>query len=134
MKNAAFVAGSFPGVALDADGKLIDTSTLPDRLKLLQRQGWLTLEQRRERQYFCVAPERRTQVWNPAVEDQASDRAHRMGQQRPVTICRLVIENSIEEQIVALHGRKRDLADSLLEGGEMGAKLDADALLALLKG
>ncbi|HLA30463.1 MAG TPA: DEAD/DEAH box helicase, partial [Pseudomonas sp.] len=51
--------------------------------------------------------------WNPAVEDQASDRAHRMGQQRPVTIYRLVTENTIEEQIVALHGRKRDLADSL---------------------
>jgi hypothetical protein len=72
--------------------------------------------------------------WNPAVEDQASDRAHRMGQQKPVTIYRLVTENSIEEQIVALHGRKRDLADSLLDGGEISAKLDADALLKLLKG
>nr|WP_314872663.1 DEAD/DEAH box helicase [uncultured Pseudomonas sp.] len=70
--------------------------------------------------------------WNPAVEDQASDRAYRIGQQRPVTIYRLVAENSIEEQIVGLHARKRDLADSLLEGGEMSAKLDADALLALL--
>ena len=72
--------------------------------------------------------------WNPAVEDQASDRAHRMGQQRPVTIYRLVTENSIEEQIVALHGRKRDLADSLLDGGEISGKLDAEALLKLLKG
>ncbi|WP_296183117.1 DEAD/DEAH box helicase [Pseudomonas sp. UBA1879] len=72
--------------------------------------------------------------WNPAVEDQASDRAHRMGQQRPVTIYRLVTENSIEEQIVGLHGQKRDLADSLLDGGEISAKLDADALLELLKG
>ncbi|WPO98798.1 DEAD/DEAH box helicase [Pseudomonas sp. HR96] len=72
--------------------------------------------------------------WNPAVEDQASDRAHRMGQQKPVTIYRLVAEHTIEEQIVALHARKRDLADSLLEGGEISAKLDADALLELLKG
>ncbi|QLF93822.1 DEAD/DEAH box helicase [Pseudomonas sp. ABC1] len=72
--------------------------------------------------------------WNPAVEDQASDRAHRMGQQRPVTIYRLVTENTIEEQIVALHGRKRDLADSLLDGGDMSGKLDADALLQLLRG
>lgn len=72
--------------------------------------------------------------WNPAVEDQASDRAHRMGQQRPVTIYRLVTENTIEEQIVALHQRKRDLADSLLEGGEMSARLDAEALLRLLRG
>ncbi|WP_434519260.1 DEAD/DEAH box helicase [Pseudomonas sp. NFX1] len=72
--------------------------------------------------------------WNPAVEDQASGRAYRIGQQRPVTIYRLVAENSIEEQIVGLHARKRDLADSLLEGGEVSAKLDADALLALLAG
>ena len=72
--------------------------------------------------------------WNPAVEDQASDRAHRIGQQRPVTIYRLVAENTIEEQIVALHARKRDLADSLLEGGEVSAKIDADALLKLLAG
>ena len=72
--------------------------------------------------------------WNPAVEDQASDRAHRMGQLRPVTIYRLVTENTIEEQIVALHGKKRALADSLLDGGELSAKLDADALLNLLKG
>lgn len=72
--------------------------------------------------------------WNPAVEDQASDRAHRMGQQRPVTIYRLVTEATIEQQIVALHGRKRDLADSLLDGGNISAKLDADALLELLKG
>ncbi|WP_225917197.1 DEAD/DEAH box helicase [Pseudomonas xanthosomatis] len=72
--------------------------------------------------------------WNPAVEDQASDRAYRIGQQRPVTIYRLVAENTIEEQIVGLHARKRDLADSLLEGGEVSAKLDADALLALLAG
>ncbi|WP_203569865.1 MULTISPECIES: DEAD/DEAH box helicase [Deefgea] len=71
--------------------------------------------------------------WNPAVEDQASDRAHRMGQQRPVTIYRLVAEGTIEEQIVALHHNKRDLADSLLEGGDNNGKLNADALLELLK-
>ncbi len=72
--------------------------------------------------------------WNPAVEDQASDRAHRMGQQRPVTIYRLVTENTIEEQIVALHRKKRELADSLLEGGELSVRMDADALLRLLRG
>ncbi|MBW2660313.1 MAG: DEAD/DEAH box helicase, partial [Deltaproteobacteria bacterium] len=41
--------------------------------------------------------------WNPAVEDQASDRVHRIGQERPVTVYRLVVKNSIEEQIVDLH-------------------------------
>jgi SNF2 family DNA or RNA helicase len=71
--------------------------------------------------------------WNPAVEDQASDRAHRMGQQRPVTIYRLVTQNTIEEKIIALHAEKRDLADSLLDEGDVAARLDTAALLRLLK-
>lgn len=72
--------------------------------------------------------------WNPAVEDQASDRAHRIGQKRPVTIYRLVTENTIEEKIVQLHHHKRDLADSLLEGTEASGKLTADELLNLITG
>lgn len=71
--------------------------------------------------------------WNPAVEDQASDRAHRIGQQRPVTIYRLIAKNTIEEKIVALHSQKRDLADSLLEGAELSGKMSADDLLALMQ-
>ena len=71
--------------------------------------------------------------WNPAVEDQASDRAHRIGQQRPVTIYRLVTQGTIEEKIVDLHHTKRDLADSLLEGTELSGKLSAQELLALLQ-
>ena len=72
--------------------------------------------------------------WNPAVEDQASDRAHRIGQTRPVTIYRLITENTIEEKIVKLHEHKRDLADSLLEGTDSSGKLSADELLELIKG
>ena len=71
--------------------------------------------------------------WNPAVEDQASDRAHRIGQTRPVTIYRLVAKGTIEEQIVDLHRRKRDLADRLLEGADAPARLDAAELVELLK-
>jgi SNF2 family DNA or RNA helicase len=70
--------------------------------------------------------------WNPAVEDQASDRAHRFGQHRPVTIYRLVAKNTIEEKIVDLHHHKRDLADSLLEGSDMGGKISTEALLQLI--
>jgi SNF2 family DNA or RNA helicase len=70
--------------------------------------------------------------WNPAVEDQASDRAHRIGQLRPVTVYRLVANNTIEEKIVKLHAQKRDLADSLLEGSEISAKMSLDDVLALL--
>jgi SNF2 family DNA or RNA helicase len=70
--------------------------------------------------------------WNPAVEDQASDRAHRIGQQRPVTIYRLVAKDTIEDKIVDLHQHKRDLADSLLEGTDISGKISTEALLELI--
>lgn len=70
--------------------------------------------------------------WNPAVEDQASDRAHRIGQQRPVTVYRLITENTVEEKILKLHDVKRDLADSLLDGADTSGKLSAEDLLALI--
>lgn len=71
--------------------------------------------------------------WNPAVEDQASDRAHRIGQQRPVTIYRLVAKGTIEEKIVQLHHHKRDLADSLLEGADTSGKISTDELMGLIQ-
>lgn len=71
--------------------------------------------------------------WNPAIEDQASDRAHRIGQTRPVTIYRLVAENTIEEKIIRLHATKRNLAESLLEGSDQSAKLSLSELVALIK-
>ncbi len=70
--------------------------------------------------------------WNPAVEDQATDRAHRIGQERPVTVYRLVAEGTIEEKILQLHEKKRDLADSLLAGTDVSAKLTAVDLLNLI--
>lgn len=70
--------------------------------------------------------------WNPAVEDQASDRAHRFGQQRPVTIYRMVTTGTIEEQIQKLHTTKRDLATSVLAGTESSA-ISTDELMALLR-
>ncbi len=71
--------------------------------------------------------------WNPAVEDQASDRAHRMGQLRPVTIYRLIMAGSIEEKILSLHQQKRDLADSLLEGREVAASVNVEDMMELLQ-
>ncbi|PIE72636.1 MAG: helicase [Deltaproteobacteria bacterium] len=70
--------------------------------------------------------------WNPAIEDQASDRAHRIGQTRPVTIYRLVCKNSIEEKIIRLHQEKRALADTLLERTDISARMSSKELLALL--
>lgn len=71
--------------------------------------------------------------WNPAVEDQASDRTHRIGQQHPVTVYRLVTQTTIEEKIVKLHQEKRDLAGSLLEGTDISAKISAEELLRLIQ-
>jgi SNF2 family DNA or RNA helicase len=68
------------------------------------------------------------------VEDQASDRAHRIGQKRPVTIYRLVAKQTIEEKIVDLHHQKRDLADSLLEGTDVSGKVSTEQLLGLISG
>jgi SNF2 family DNA or RNA helicase len=71
--------------------------------------------------------------WNPAAEDQAMGRAHRMGQQRPVTVYRLVNQGTLEDRIVALHQSKRMLAEGILEGGDGMALPSTDELIALLK-
>ncbi len=71
--------------------------------------------------------------WNPAVEDQASDRAHRIGQTRPVTIYRLIAAQTIEEKIIKLHQTKKSLADSLLDGSDMAHKLTKEEMLELLR-
>jgi superfamily II DNA or RNA helicase len=70
--------------------------------------------------------------WNPAVEDQASDRAHRFGQERPVTIYRFVMQNTIEEKIIALHEQKRNLANDLLSGQGISGKLSNEDLMNLI--
>jgi superfamily II DNA or RNA helicase len=72
--------------------------------------------------------------WNPAVEDQAAGRAHRMGQERPVTVYRLVIKDSVEERIMSLHRDKRALAEGLFTGEEFGKVLSVEELTALLRG
>lgn len=71
--------------------------------------------------------------WNPAVEEQASDRAHRIGQDRPVTVYRIVAKNTIEEKIVDLHAWKRDLAESLLDESGVPASLSSEEMLALIR-
>ncbi|QNE22542.1 DEAD/DEAH box helicase [Kribbella qitaiheensis] len=56
--------------------------------------------------------------WNPAVEDQATDRAYRIGQDRPVQVHRLVTENTLEDRIATVIAAKRDLADAVVGSGE----------------
>ena len=71
--------------------------------------------------------------WNPAVEDQATDRAHRIGQDRPVTVIRMVARGTIEESVLSLHEEKRQLAASILDGADTAAHLDGDDLLDLIR-
>lgn len=71
--------------------------------------------------------------WNPAVEDQATDRAHRIGQDRPVTVIRMVVRGTIEEAVLSLHEEKRQLAASILDGADAAARLDSDDLLDLIR-
>ncbi len=71
--------------------------------------------------------------WNPAVEDQATDRAHRIGQERPVTVYRLVAQGTIEEQILQLHADKRELVGSVLDGTDSAARLDTKDLIEMIK-
>jgi superfamily II DNA or RNA helicase len=70
--------------------------------------------------------------WNPAVEEQAADRAHRIGQDKPVMIYRLVARDTVEERILALQAKKRALADAALGEADRAAALTRDDLLALL--
>ncbi|MBI3098433.1 MAG: DEAD/DEAH box helicase [Planctomycetes bacterium] len=72
--------------------------------------------------------------WNPAVEDQATDRAHRIGQSRSVMVYRIVSTGTIEEQILALHADKRDLVSGVLEGTDAAAKLSTEELIDLIRG
>ena len=71
--------------------------------------------------------------WNPALEDQAVGRAHRMGQQRPVTVYRLVIRGSIEERIMTLHRDKRALTEDLFSSEAFGQALSLEELASLLR-
>lgn len=72
--------------------------------------------------------------WNPTTEDQAVDRAHRIGQTRPVTVTRLTVANSIEDRILALQEKKRIMVSSVLGqdgGGGAASRLSIEDLKSL---
>lgn len=71
--------------------------------------------------------------WNPAVEDQAADRAHRIGQARPVTVIRLVTEATIEEKVLALQQEKKQVYADVIADSDGRGKLDFDVLTSLLE-
>ena len=69
--------------------------------------------------------------WNPAVEEQAADRAHRIGQERPVMVYRMVARDTVEERILTLKERKRNIANVALGDANHGGAITKDELLAL---
>ena len=71
--------------------------------------------------------------WNPAVELQAADRSHRIGQSRPVTVCRLVMRDSVEEKILELQGRKRQLFVAVVSSSAAENNLSLEELAFLLE-
>ena len=70
--------------------------------------------------------------WNPAIESQAMDRAHRLGQQRTVTVIRLIARHTIEEKILRLHETKQQLSDQMLDGTAFSGKLTMDDVLEMV--
>ena len=72
--------------------------------------------------------------WNPAIEQQATDRAHRIGQQQKVTVYHLIAQHTIEEKILRLHATKKNLADAMLQGTSQSHKLTASDLLKMISG
>ena len=71
--------------------------------------------------------------WNPAVERQAVDRAHRIGQQKSVFIYKFITKDTVEEKILALQEKKKNLADSLITTEESFIKnIDVDEIMDIL--
>jgi SNF2 family DNA or RNA helicase len=70
--------------------------------------------------------------WNPAVEDQATDRAYRIGQTQPVQVHKLIAEGTVEDRVAEMLRQKRELADSVLGSGEAAFSELSDSELAEL--
>ncbi|NOU10711.1 MAG: DEAD/DEAH box helicase [Nitrospira sp.] len=123
--------GSTASAARKARVTAFQTSEQPSVFLLSLKAGGQGLNLTRASYVFHLDP-----WWNPAVERQASDRAHRIGQQQTVTIVRILMRHSIEEKMVALKQRKLELYDAVMAGVVRGSgqgvltKADFDFLLS----
>ncbi len=130
LKAAGLAFSRLDGATRDREGAVQRFQDDPDCpvMLLSLKAGGTGLNLTAADHVFLVDP-----WWNPAVEDQAADRAHRIGQDRPVFVHRLVAEDTVEERILALQEHKRALADAALAGADRAAAITRDELLALLE-
>ena len=121
---------------LRLDGSTKDRQTVVDQFQaedgpkvmiLSLKAGGVGLNLTRADHVFIVDP-----WWNPAVQDQAADRAHRIGQDRPVMIHPLIAQDTVEERIMDLQQRKRSLAEAAFGQGQVMPSLSREDLLDLL--
>ena len=123
--------GSTPSAARKARVNAFQTGEQPGVFLLSLKAGGQGLNLTRASYVFHLDP-----WWNPAVERQASDRAHRIGQQQTVTVVRILMRHSIEEKMMALKQRKLELYDAVMAGAVRGSgqgvltKADIDYLLS----
>ncbi len=127
-------AGNITHVRLD--GSTVDRESVvrefqreggPPVMLLSLKAGGIGLNLTAADHVFLVDP-----WWNPAVEDQAADRAHRIGQDKPVMVYRMVSRDTVEERILELQEKKRGLADAALSEAGRATSITRDDLLALL--
>jgi len=129
LKTADIAFTRLDGTTRDRGGVVaaFQASAGPPVMLLSLKAGGVGLNLTAADHVFMVDP-----WWNPATEDQAADRAHRIGQDRPVMVYRLVATDTVEERILALQERKRTLAAAALGGADVGAPLTKADLLELL--
>ena len=112
-------------------GGVVDTfqsESGSDVMLLSLKAGGVGLTLTRADHVFMLDP-----WWNPFVEDQAADRAHRIGQEQPVMVYKLVAKDTLEERVIALQNSKRQLFDSIVSEGQASSLSKGD-LLMLLQG
>jgi len=124
----AYLDGSTPGEARVRAVDLFQSGAV-DAFLLSLKAGGVGLNLTAATEVIHLDP-----WWNPAVEDQASDRAHRIGQDKPVTVYRMVASGTIEEQILGLHADKREMVAGLLAGTGSARPLAVEDMAALLSG
>lgn len=127
LKKAGISFSRIDGLTQDRSGVVDDFQEGKFHVLLLSlKAAGVGLNLTRADHVFIMDP-----WWNPAVEAQARDRAHRIGQMKPVMLYRLVAKDTLEEKIIELQRKKLDLAGSILDDGVSSSKMTQEDILSL---